>query len=345
MTTEKYIILTTINYPSQAVKTIAKMKKDWTILAVADRKTPLDWNCQDVRLLSLEKQKEFDSNFAQECPLDHYSRKNIGYLKAIRDGAQIIVETDDDNIPKENFLTSLDQSVKGRMVNKPGWENIYRHFTDKKIWPRGFPLEYINQSFETTSPLPDEFVFDCPIQQYLVDGDPDVDAIYRLTTKVKTKFRPNTVVISEGTFCPFNSQNTIWWPDAFALLYLPSSVSFRMTDIWRSFIAQICLYKTGKHVAFGQATMFQARNKHNLSRDFADEIPGYLNNARIMELLSNVRLSDDPNQIGPNMRICYEQLVEAQIVLKDELHLVDLWLKDIEQFSKNIEMATVESLT
>ena len=345
MSKEKYIILTTINYPSHAVKTIAQMKKDWTILAVADRKTPTNWNCQNIQLLSLEDQKELDSNFAQECPTDHYCRKNIGYLKAIKDGAQVIAETDDDNIPKENFLTSVNKNVKGRLVKKTGWENIYQHFTDQRIWPRGFPLEHINPSLEIHSPLSGEAVFDCPIQQFLVDGDPDVDAIYRLTTQVVIKFHPNTIVLSEGIFCPFNSQNTIWWPEAFPLLYLPSLVNFRMTDIWRSFIAQICLYKTDKHVAFGQATMFQARNEHNLTRDFADEIPGYLDNARIMELLCSTKLSENPKQIGQNMRICYEQLVEAKIVGQNELHFVDLWLKDIKQFSKNIEMVTVGSLT
>jgi hypothetical protein len=344
MTTEKYIILTTINYPTEGVKTIASTKKDWNILAVADRKTPLDWNSPNVRLMSMVEQKEFDSKFAQECPPDHYARKNIGYLKAIRDGARIIAETDDDNIPNEKFLTSLNQSVKGRLVKKSGWANIYRHFTNERIWPRGFPLEYINRSQEAPSPLSGESVFDCPIQQYLVDGDPDVDAIYRLTTKAKIKFLPNTIVISQGTFCPFNSQNTIWWPDAFALLYLPCTVSFRMTDIWRSFIAQICLYKAGKQIAFGRATMFQERNQHSLIRDFTDEITGYLNNARIMELLSDTMLSDDPSQIGPNMRICYEQLVEAQIVPQDELHFVDLWLKDIEKFNKNIEIVPAANL-
>jgi hypothetical protein len=345
MLTEKYIILTTINYPTEGVKTIAKTKKDWTILAVADRKTPPAWCCQNVRLLSLDQQREFDSSYAKECPLDHYARKNIGYLKAIRDGARVIAETDDDNIPKENYLVSVNQSVKGRLIKKSGWENIYRHFTDERIWPRGFPLERINKSFQGVSPLTNESVFDCPIQQYLVDGDPDVDAIYRLTTNTDIKFRPNTVVLSEGTFCPFNSQNTIWWPDAFVLLYLPGSVSFRITDIWRSFIAQICLYKAGKHLAFRQATMFQARNRHNLIKDFTDEISGYLNNAIIIELLNDTGLSDNPNRIGTNMRICYERLVEANIIPKEELHLVDLWLKDIKEFSENREMATAESLT
>ena len=58
---------------------------------------------------------------------------------------------------------------------------------------------------------------------------------------------------------------------------------------------------------------------------------------KYIELLSDISLSDDPNQIGPNMRICYERLVEATIVSQDELHLVDLWLKDIEKFNKNTE--------
>ena len=58
MPTEKHIILTTINYPTRAVETIARMKTDWTILAVADRKTPSDWNCQNVRLMSKEIAKD-----------------------------------------------------------------------------------------------------------------------------------------------------------------------------------------------------------------------------------------------------------------------------------------------
>ncbi len=53
-----------------------------------------------------------------------------------------------------------------------------------------------------------------------------------------------------------------------------------------------------------------------------------------MELLSNIRLSDEPNQIGTNMRLCYERLVEAKIVPQNELRLVDLWLKDIGDLAK-----------
>jgi hypothetical protein len=36
-------------------------------------------------------------------PSKHYARKNLGYLIAIKNGAEIIIETDDDNIPEKNF--------------------------------------------------------------------------------------------------------------------------------------------------------------------------------------------------------------------------------------------------
>jgi hypothetical protein len=79
--------------------------------------------------------------------------------------------------------------------------------------------------------------------------------------------------------------------------------------------------------------MFQIRNEHSLIRDFKDEIPGYLNNVRIIELLSDLELSDAPNRTGENLCLCYEKLVETGIIPQDELHLVDLWLKDLSSFT------------
>jgi len=98
-----------------------------------------------------------------------------------------------------------------------------------------------------------------------------------------------------------------------------------MTDIWRSFVAQISLYSLGKHIAFREATMFQIRNEHSLIRDFQDEIPGYLNNMKIMDALSSLTLSDSPNDVGKNLRLCYEKLVETDVLPQEELSLIDLW--------------------
>ncbi len=333
MQEKKFIIITTINYPTEGVKKIATTCQDWNILIIGDKKTPSNWNWEGIEFLSVQAQIILDSAFAQACPFNHYARKNIGYLQAIQSGAKIIAETDDDNIPYDGFLNVVDRYVEGQLVQKSGWENVYTHFIDTKIWPRGFPLEYINQSLKNKSSLGKISTFDCPIQQYLADGDPDVDAVYRLTTQAETKFRSNTVILSEGTFCPFNSQNTIFWPEAYPLLYLPSFVSFRMTDIWRSFVAQICLYKLGKSIAFCEATVFQERNAHSLIGDFKDEVSGYLNNVKIVELLSELPLSDSPDRVGENLRMCYEKLVKVEIISPQELNLVDLWLKDLASFS------------
>ena len=43
-------------------------------------------------------------SFAKIYPENSYSRKNIGYLLSYLNGNEIIVETDDDNLPKEIFL-------------------------------------------------------------------------------------------------------------------------------------------------------------------------------------------------------------------------------------------------
>ncbi|MGF1479781.1 MAG: STELLO glycosyltransferase family protein [Cyanophyceae cyanobacterium] len=326
---DRAIVITTINYPTVGVKKLAQKAPAWNTIVVGDRKTPSNWHWENVQFLSVQDQLALESVYAQQCPLNHYARKNIGYLKAMQDGAKIIFETDDDNIPYDNCLASVNKQVEARLVHKPGWENVYTHFTDARIWPRGLPLEYINESLRHSSPLGETTTCDCPIQQYLADGNPDVDAVYRLTTEGDIKFRPNAIALANGTFCPFNSQNTLWWPEAYPLLYLPSFVSFRMTDIWRSFVAQVCLYKLGKQIAFLEATVFQDRNEHSLIRDFRDEVPGYLHNAKIMELLTEVNLSAAAEKTGENLRRCYEKLVEAEIIPQQELQLVDLWLQDL----------------
>ena len=322
------IVITTINLPTEAVRKIASTCQDWTFLVVGDKKTPAGWEWPGVTFLSAEQQLQM-GKFAVECPFNHYARKNAGYLWAAAHGAEIIAETDDDNIPYDTFLQSVSRSVVARPVEKRGWENVYTHFTGDRIWPRGFPLEMITESLATRSSLGEPSPFDCPVQQYLADGDPDVDAIYRMTIVAETKFDKNTIVLQPGTFCPFNSQNTIFWKDAFPLLYLPAYVSFRMTDIWRSFVAEACLYAMDKAIAFREATVFQERNQHSLIKDFRDEVPGYLNNVRIVEILTGLSLDSQPSGTAANVLKCYEALVGAEIVPAKELPLLQAWLAEL----------------
>lgn len=334
MNSKKSIIITTINPPSEGIKKIARLCPDWNFIVVGDKKTPANWNWPGTQFLSFSDQQEIEGRLARLCPPNHYARKNIGYLAAMQQGASIIAETDDDNIPYDGFLKPVERTVVARPVLTQGWENIYRHFGDERIWPRGLPLEEINSSLRSKDQLGDESSFRCPVQQFLADGDPDVDAIYRLTAEGEIKFRSGAVVLRAGTYCPFNSQNTVWWPEVYSLLYLPAYVSFRMTDIWRSFVAQICLYRAGMMLVFRGPTVFQARNDHNLMRDFSDEVPGYLHNAKIMRLLESLDLSAKADEMGNNLLHCYEALIKAAIVSAQELPLVEAWLEDVSRFAQ-----------
>lgn len=168
------------------------------------------------------------------------------------------------------------------------------------------------------------------LQQGLADEDPDVDAIYRLVGNLPITFQRNDPVGLVGqSWCPFNSQNTTWFSELFPLMYLPSFCSFRMVDIWRSFVTGAVLAANDEPLVFHNANVWQERNEHNLLRDFEAEVSGYLQNALIMEHLKSLDLPRGFDALGDAMRICYQKLVAEGIFPEKELDLVDAWLASL----------------
>jgi hypothetical protein len=281
---------------------------------------------------------------ARLLPVDHYSRKNLGYLEAIGRSATLLFDTDDDNAPLPHWRPR-NAETEARQVEQLGWVNVYQWFSSDFIWPRGLPLEVLQKSRKTTTDAMSSRVVECPIQQGLVNGSPDVDAIWRLMFDREFSFNEApSVWLAPGAWCPFNSQSTWWFPKAFPLLYLPSFVSFRVTDIWRSFIAQRCLWEVGYGIAFHAPESVQQRNAHNLLRDFQDEVPGHLNNSRIIAILERLQLGGETEPIEHNLHRCYEALVSADIVPKQEISLVEAWIDDLEvSRKKTTESCDIES--
>jgi len=64
-------------------------------------------------------------------------------------------------------------------------------------------------------------------------------------------------------------------------------------------------------------------------QDFEQEIPGYLHNQKIAQLLSEVKLITGKNEILDNLRKCYDALIENEIFPPKEGDLLEAWLKDI----------------
>jgi len=108
-----------------------------------------------------------------------------------------------------------------------------------------------------------------------------------------------------------------------------------MTDIWRSFVAQRVAWENGWSILFREATVTQDRNDHDLMEDFTDEVVGYEKNRAIGERLQALELDAGAENIGRNMRNCYNALVEDGFVGKDELILLDAWLEDLDRIGNS----------
>ncbi|MFC2115738.1 STELLO glycosyltransferase family protein [Bacteroidota bacterium] len=332
MKASRSLVITTIATPNMALQGYATecRRRDIDFIVVGDRKSPHDFSLPGSDFWSLERQKESEFRAASIIPENHYARKNIGYLASIKKGHNVIMETDDDNIPYDTFWKTSEREFMGTMISHKDWVNVFSLFSGEKIWPRGFPLEHLEK--DATLQTGGSEKHHCPIQQGLADENPDVDAVFRLTHKLPLKFQKNlSFVLDKGSWCPFNSQNTVWFKEAFPLLYLPSNCSFRMTDIWRSFVAQRIAWEYGWKIAFYSPTVYQERNEHNLLKDFEDEVPGYLNNAKIASTLELVNLSDRQEDIFGNLFKCYQALIKMNLVGKEEIDILQQWIHDLQK--------------
>jgi STELLO glycosyltransferases len=324
------LVITSIAAPNDVLRSFASGCRavGAEFILIGDVPSPVDFSLDGCRFYGLNEQLDLPFELAQMLPLRHYSRKNLGYLLA-RNMA-VIVESDDDNIPLEMFWLERSLRRNGRSVVGNGWTNAYRYFSDQTVWPRGFPLTNVHDAVPDATTLPMARLHS-PIQQGLADEQPDVDAVFRLAhSDAPIYFRDEpSVLLGKGSWCPFNSQNTTWFAEAFPLLYLPSTCTFRMTDIWRSFIAQRIAWTCGWPIAFHSATVRQERNPHDLMKDFAEEIPGYLHNEKICRLLEDLSLQSGVANIGANMLTSYEALVREKYLDASELPLLTAWLSDL----------------
>ena len=330
-----WLVITSISAPNEALRMFARGcgENGYRFVVIGDSKSPETFDLEGCDFWSLGRQAESEFAYAKLCPTKHYARKNIGYLLAVREKAAFIRDTDDDNLPRPSFWTAPERSQEVPALQKAGWVNVYRLFSEVNIWPRGLPLDTIHDplpEWETIQPS----VSECPIQQGLADENPDVDAIYRLVLPLPQDFRSDRrVALRSGAWCPFNSQNTTWFPEAFPLLYLPAYCSFRMTDIWRSFVAQRIAWANDWSILFHEPTVWQERNEHSLMRDFIDEIPGYVENARIAKELDGLAIKGGVKEIPDNLRLCYGKLVELGLIDALEIPLLEAWLSDLSSTS------------
>ena len=178
------MITTSKRNPTEHAKYLQDALFEWCLVVVGDTKSSADWKYKDAVFLSIQDDISKRYRVVNKILPDSYLRKMVGYLYAIEHGAKYIYETDDDKSPLDGLLGFKYEQYRGLEIEnkeegKIMFVNPYAYFGQPSMWPRGYPLEMISSetsvncskfSVSTKMPL---------IQQGLINGDPDVDAVYR----------------------------------------------------------------------------------------------------------------------------------------------------------------------
>ncbi len=284
-----FIVTTTIFNPSIAVKKFSKID-NWHLIIVGDLKTPHNkyLKMKNITYLTPDMQKKIAPKLSNLIGWNCIQRRNIGYIYAKKNGANLIASVDDDNIPYKHWGKKiyLNKKILSKTYksNLPVFDPLSVFKFKSKIWHRGFPLQLLQEKVrlkKITKPI------NADIQANLWDKNPDIDAINRMTLKNENFKFKNIGHYNSDVPAPFNSQNTIFNSDVISKYFLFPFVG-RMDDIWASYYVQSLGYK----VLFCEATVYQDRNEHSYYKDFQGEIIGYKNNLNLIS-----KLKKNPNSI------------------------------------------------
>ncbi len=288
---KKYIVTTTIQSPTKATIKYSEMS-DWQLVVVGDKKTPEnEYRDIDCIFLTPENQEDLNKNLSDSIGWNCIQRRNMGFLFSYQQGADIVATVDDDNIPYDFWGKNIyiDNEVEVDLFHSEnGYFDPLSVTSNSKIWHRGYPIEMVPTK-NNVKPIgkDNRHVL---VQADLWDGDPDVDAICRLSMKPEVKFDVQKPYGSKQ-LSPFNSQNTFLSREVLPHYMMLPYVG-RMDDIWASYIVQ---EKFPNSVIYNTASVYQERNEHDVVLDLEKEIIGYRNTLNFIqkryELEDNVKKS------------------------------------------------------
>jgi hypothetical protein len=280
----KIIVTTTINEPTKATLKFAAMT-DWHLVIAGDSKTPhkLYNNLQNVTYLSPDDQEVLSKELSDIIGWRSIRRRNMALVKAYQMGADVIATVDDDNIPYDDWGKDI---FVGQEIKVDLYTTSLEVFDPlfvtehKKLWHRGFPIQYVSKR---DAILLGKKKINCLVQADLWNGDPDIDAICRITQMPEVEFKSFSPFASDK-IAPFNSQNTFLHREVIPYYMVIPHIG-RMDDIWGAYALQQDLKESkGSFVVYNKATVYQDRNEHDLTIDMEDEMVGYKYN---VDLISN----------------------------------------------------------
>ncbi len=274
---KKFIICTSINKPTLAIKKFDNMK-DWQLVVVGDKKTPKNYKLKNGIYLSPKKQEKIDKKLSDLIGWNCIQRRNFGILFAWKNKADIVAVVDDDNIPYnhwgKNLLINRKINVNFYNTNALAFDpvSVTNH---KNLWHRGFPIQILKKKSKIKK---HKKIIKPDVQADFWNGDPDIDAICRMEHHPVCKFKNNYFPLASNKISPFNSQNTFLSKKVLPFYFLFPHIG-RMDDIWASYY----VLSKGFKVVYDKPSVFQKRNEHDLTKDMVKEFIGYENNLNLIK--------------------------------------------------------------
>lgn len=286
------IVTTTINPPTEAIERYARLcvKKGWHLIIVGDQKTPHEAYVAfanryfgHVWYLGPDEQNARWPKLSELIGWNCIQRRSIGLLDALNYDGDVIATVDDDNIPYDDWgmdvVLGQEQACVECITELPLFEPLsmtnYPH-----LWHRGFPIQWIwDRPVRGNTDWVGRNIL---VRADLWDGDPDVDAICRMTYRPHVRFDVYDLICG-NVMSPFNSQNTFLHRKVIPYYFMFPGIG-RMDDIWASFWVQ---HNFPGSVVYGPASVYQVRNTHDPLKDMAAEALGREKTHLLVEDMGN----------------------------------------------------------
>ena len=313
------VVLTTIRVPKLLFGYVDNAEKygrsEVDFIVIGDHKTSHKANQKlaekiankgyNAQYWDVSRQKKWLSHFKELdkiVPWNSDCRRNIGYLLAYEQGAEIIITIDDDNyVTADDFFgmhgivgtTKMFKTV----FSETKWFNpcsLLKVYPNRNIYPRGFP--YYRRKCDALSWNHSTGRIALNIGLWL--NHPDVDAITNLDQSVRvTGFNSEQVMLAPGTYTPINTQNTAFHRRVLpAYYYLPMGVNIqgqvldRFGDIWSGLFVKKAIDKMDDRVAIGKPLTNHNRNPHNLLEDLQRETLGIIITEHLVPIIESINL-------------------------------------------------------
>ena len=283
------IVTTTINSPTEATLKfceITNKNQNFNFVIVGDTKTPhdeyrkLERQFKNVIYLSPKQQDELYPELSEIIGWKTIQRRNVGFVYAYDNGCDVLATVDDDNIPYPNWGENILVGEEVVYDNYDCEKDVFDPLSvtaDNYVWHRGYPIQYLKDRHRTE--YRGKATKKCLVQANLWDGDPDIDAMARLTFKPCLNYKDITAPFGSEKVAPFNSQNTFLAREVIPYYAVLPFVG-RMDDIWGGYILQKYFPNS---VVYDVATVFQDRNLQDLVTNLENEVIGYRNTLEFIQ--------------------------------------------------------------